>query len=134
MVCFVFRKIFSDKFPSPPTRSDCLVHGLSCCKTESEVTQSFLTLCDPMDCSPPDSSVHGIFQARILEWAAISSPGDLPNPGIKPRSPALKVAFLTTAPLGKKPIIYFKRVNSMLYAVYFSKAVTKTKTKNNVLM
>ena len=38
----------------------------------SEVTQSSLTLCDPVDCSPPGSSVHGIFQARILEWVAIS--------------------------------------------------------------
>ena len=38
----------------------------------SEVTQSCPTLCDPMDCSPPGSSVHGIFQARILEWVAIS--------------------------------------------------------------
>ena len=36
------------------------------------VAQSCLTLCDPMDCSPPGSSVHGILQARILEWAAIS--------------------------------------------------------------
>ena len=35
--------------------------------------QSCLTLCNPMDCSPPGSSVHGIFQARILEWVAISS-------------------------------------------------------------
>ena len=43
-----------------------------------------LTLCDPMDCSLPGSSVHGIFQAGILEWVAISSPGDLPDPGIKP--------------------------------------------------
>ena len=34
--------------------------------------QSCLTLCKPMDCSPPDPSVHGIFQARILEWVAIS--------------------------------------------------------------
>ena len=38
----------------------------------SEVTQSCLTLCNPMDCSPPGSSVHGILQARILEWVAIS--------------------------------------------------------------
>ena len=36
------------------------------------VAQSCLTLCDPMDCSPPGSSVHEIFQARILEWVAIS--------------------------------------------------------------
>ena len=41
-------------------------------KSESEVTQSCLTLSDPMDCSPPGSSVHGIFQARVLEWGAIA--------------------------------------------------------------
>ena len=40
-------------------------------KSESEVIQSSLTLSDPMDCSPQGSSVHGIFQARILEWGAI---------------------------------------------------------------
>ena len=39
-------------------------------KSESEVAQSCLTLCDPMDCSPPGSPVHGIFQARVLEWVA----------------------------------------------------------------
>ena len=41
-------------------------------KKESEVTQSCLTLCDPMDCSLPGSFVHGIFQGRILEWVVIS--------------------------------------------------------------
>jgi len=41
-------------------------------KSESEVTQSCLTLCDPMDCSLPGSSIHGIFQARVLEWGAFS--------------------------------------------------------------
>ena len=41
-------------------------------KSESEVFQSCLTLCDPMDCSPPGSSIHGIFQARVLEWGAIA--------------------------------------------------------------
>ena len=39
------------------------------------VAQLCLTLCDPMDCSPPGSSVHGIFQARILEWVAVSFSG-----------------------------------------------------------
>ena len=49
---------------------------------------SYLTLCNPMDCSPPGSSVHGIFQARILEWVAISSSRGFfrPNPGIEPLS------------------------------------------------
>ena len=46
--------------------------------------QSCLTLCGSMDYSPPGSSVHGIFQARILGWVAIPPPGDLPNPGIEP--------------------------------------------------
>ena len=41
-------------------------------KRESEVAQSCLTLCDPMDGSPPGSSIHGIFQARVLEWGAIA--------------------------------------------------------------
>ena len=39
-------------------------------ESESEVAQSCLTLCDPSDCSPPGSSIHGIFQARVLEWGA----------------------------------------------------------------
>ena len=55
--------------------------------------QSCLILCDPIDCSPPGSSVHGIFLARILEWVAISFLGDLPDPGIDPKSlasPALQ--------------------------------------------
>ena len=51
------------------------------------VAQSYLTLCDPMNYSLPGSSVHGILQASILEWVAIPSPGDLPDPGIKPGSP-----------------------------------------------
>ena len=41
-------------------------------KSESEVTQSCLTLSDPMDCSLPGSPIHGIFQARVLEWGAIA--------------------------------------------------------------
>ena len=41
-------------------------------KSESEVAQSCPTLSDPMDCSPPGFSVHGIFQARVLEWGAMA--------------------------------------------------------------
>ena len=65
--------------------------------------QSCLTLCDPMDCSPPGSFVHRILQARILEWVAMPSPGDLPDPGIEPTSPvfpALAGRFLTVEPPG----------------------------------
>ena len=54
------------------------------------VTQSCLTLCYPIDCSLPGSSVHGILWTRILEWFPRPPPADLPNPGIEPRSPALQ--------------------------------------------
>ena len=56
--------------------------------------------CDPTECRQPGSSIHGISQARILEQVAISSSGDLPNPGIEPASPvspALSGRFFTTA-------------------------------------
>ena len=46
-------------------------------KSESEVAQSSPTLCDPMDCSLPGSSIHGIFQARVLEWGAIAFSNDI---------------------------------------------------------
>ena len=46
--------------------------AFSLSESESEVAQLCLTLCDPVDCSPQGSSVHGILQARILEWVAIS--------------------------------------------------------------
>ena len=55
----------------------------------------------PTDCSPPDSSVRGIFQPRILEWLPLPIPGDLPDPGIKPKSlwsPALASGFFSTVP------------------------------------
>ena len=52
-------------------------------KSESEVAQSCPTLSDPMDCSPPGSSVHGIFQARALEWVAIAFSDYQPRQPIK---------------------------------------------------
>ena len=64
-------------------------------------------LCHTMDCSLPGSSVHGIFQARIVEWVATSyskSSSHFPQPGIEPASPvspALAGRFFTTEPLGK---------------------------------
>ena len=58
--------------------------------------QSCQTLFDPMDYSPPGSSLHGILQARILEWLSFPSRGDLPKPGIEPGSPALQADALTS--------------------------------------
>merc|ERR1719295_826701 len=54
-------------------------------KSESEVAQLCLTLRDPIDCSPPGSSIHGIFQARVLEWVAIAFSDDQPRQHIKSR-------------------------------------------------
>ena len=70
-------------------------------KSGSEVTQSCQTLCDHMDCSLPGYSIHGIFQARILEWIAIPSPGDFSNPEIKPGFLALQADTLSSEPPGK---------------------------------
>ena len=77
--------------------ADCARHSAVLCL----VTQSCLTLCDPVDCSLLGSSVHGILQARILELLPFPSPGDLPEPGTEPRSPTLQVDSLLSEPLGE---------------------------------
>ena len=76
-----------------------VIHG-----DKSEVTQSCQTLCDAIDCCLPDSSVHGIFQARILVWLPFPSPGDLPDPAIKLRSPTLQADSLPPEPIRKHQI------------------------------
>ena len=63
------RKIKAD---TVSTVSPSISHEVMKVKSESEVAQSCPTLRDPMDCSLPGSSAHGIFQARVLEWAAVS--------------------------------------------------------------
>ena len=77
------------------------------------VAQLCPTHCDPMDCSPPGSSVHGIFQARILECFAISTSRGFPDPRIEPGSSALQVDSLPTELPGKHilivSLIYFSR-------------------------
>ena len=61
-----------------------------------KVAQSCPILCDPMD-----YTVHGVLQARILEWVTIPSSRGFPNPGIKPRSPTLQAYSLLAEPPGK---------------------------------
>ena len=70
--------------------------------------------CNPMDCSLPGSSVHGISQGRILERVAISFPADLPDPGIKPGSPALQADSLPTEP-PEKPEVYLLSPNANIW-------------------
>ena len=62
------------------------------------ITKFCLTLYDPMNCSPPGSSAHGISKARTLDWVAIHFSRGLPNPGIELGSPALKVDSLPSEP------------------------------------
>ena len=86
------------------------------------VAWSYLILCDPMDCSPPGSSVHGIFQARILEWGAFPTPGSLPDPGIEPAnlaSPALAGGLFTVSATWEADVTYtcnlkIKQINEYL--------------------
>ena len=81
---------FSPSSPIPTLHLPFLPFLFTQREKESEVTQSCPTLCDPMDCSLPGSSIHGIFQTRKY-WSGLPfpSPGDLPNPGINPGSPTL---------------------------------------------
>ena len=76
------------------------------------VAQSCMTLCNPMDCSPPDTSVRNL-QARILVWVAIPSPGDLPDPGIEPGSPALQTNSLPSETPGKTPLVLHRYLFSL---------------------
>ena len=74
------------------------------CVCVCSVAQLYPTLCDPMDCSPPGSSVHGIVLARILEWVAISSSRGSSWPRDQSASPAalaLAGGLFTTEPPGK---------------------------------
>ena len=70
------------------------------------VSQSCLTLCNPMDCSSPGSSVHGMLQVRILEWVASPSSRDLADPGVQPEllmSPTFSGGFFTTSATWEAP-------------------------------
>ena len=70
-------------------------------KNESEVAQSCLTLCDPMDSSLPGSAIMGFSRQEYWSGLPFPSPGNLPNLGIEPGSPALHPDALPSEPLGK---------------------------------
>ena len=85
--------------------------------------QSCLTFCSPMDCSLPGSSVHGILQARMLEWVTMPSSRDLPDPGVESlmsptlnpwieflMSPALAGGFFTTSTTWESPELWWKNL------------------------
>ena len=85
------------------------------------IAQSCLTLYNPMDCSPPGSSVHRILQERILEWVVIPSLGALPDPGIELRSPALQADPLLSEPPGKPRKLGINEDNLSLASIWKKK-------------
>ena len=76
-------------------------------EVKSEIAQSCLTLCNPVDCSPSGSSIHGILQARILEWVAISFSRGSSQPRDPTRSSALQADALISEPLGNTQNLLF---------------------------
>ena len=84
-------------------------------KSESEVAQSYSTLSDPVDCSLPGSSVHGIFQARVLEWGAIAFS---------------KFLFLDEYYLNRRSNIHF--FSACLFCVLHIQSIRPASTKNNI--
>ena len=85
--------------------------------------QSCLTLHDPVDRSPPGSSVHGILLARILELVAIPPPGDLPDPGIEPASPESPALQADSLPLSHQESPCFLEVMPKQQVVVSSRLV-----------
>ena len=101
-----------------------ILHCMMCvcvcvCEYVYLTTKSCPNLCNSMDCSPSGSSVHGISQARILEWVVIPiSRGSSP-----PMYPAIQADFLTTEPLGKPKILHwhgaFVKINDLTLMYYY---------------
>ena len=83
--------------------------------SEVLVAESWSTLYNPMNCSPPGSSAHGILQARILEGLSFPPPGDLPDPGIEPGSPVLQADALLTELRGNPSHLIRTDSNAFLF-------------------
>ena len=103
-----------------------LLPGVLVVKASMLIAQLCPTLCNPMGYSLPGSSVCGMCQAKILEWVAIPFSGDLPNPEIKHRSPALQVDSLLYEPPGKwtptggkKSLASLQRLSQLKRAISF---------------
>ena len=94
--------------------------------------QSCPTLCDPVDCSPSGSSVHGILQARILSGLPFPPPGDLSDPGMHPLLPVslvLQADSLPTGPPGKLGLI--KEVIKITLPYFYLLVMWQGETSNS---
>ena len=85
-----------------------MIKVLTCCCWS--VAKLCPALCNPVDCSPPGSSVHGFPRQEYWNGLPFLSPGDLPNIRIEPRSPALAGGFFTTEPPGTFKIEFKKKI------------------------
>ena len=90
-----------------------------------------LTLCDPLDCGPPGSPVHGILQAGTLEWLPCPAPGDLPDHGTESTSLALAGGFFTTSTTWEAP--YQAGVTGQNPIIFLSEAAYLSLTEGRSL-
>ena len=115
----------------------CILRGAGCCAVLCLVAQSCPTLCDPMDCSPPGSSVRGILQARILEWVATPSSRGSSHPGTGPMSLALQVDSLLSESPGKS-YSHLNDWNLLIYVTFLKHShialVTDKTTSKGILL
>ena len=100
--------------------SDLSLWGLPTCCCSCLVTKSCPTLCDPMDCSPPGSSVHGIFQTRILEWVVISFSRGSSWSGNWTSIFCMGGGFFTGEPPGKPTPIFLAPGSSFVEVNFFT--------------
>ena len=100
------------------------------------VAQLCPTLCDPMNCSPPDSSVQGILQARILEWLAMPSSGGSSPAGTKPRSPPLQADSLPSECCGSLSKLKQRHmcplISCLLILVFYAKTQSLFSSSNHL--
>ena len=89
------------------------MHACVCAKS----LQSCSTVCSPMDCSLPGSSIHGILQARIPEWVAMPSSRGSSQPRDQPRSPMLQADSLPAEPPGKPKCVFTGLYNPGFFAI-----------------
>ena len=71
-LCFCIKGIFASLVDNLGGNNEKCTHNINCAATAAKSLQSCLTLCDPIEGSPPGSPIPGILQARVLEWVAIS--------------------------------------------------------------
>ena len=96
-------------------------------------TKSCLTLCDPMDCSPPGSSVHGILQAGILEWVAIPLSRVSSRPRDRTHVSYLAGRFFTTKPPGRHPTMLYLKVFFFFFHLCIFNSISILSVKSSFL-